>query len=206
VTLAKPNHSPAQLETMAVEVRLAVDRAEKLIDALLTLARSDRGPTGAEFVDLATAAEDAIEASGAELAAAGIGVDIALQPAELHGDRILLERMVANLVQNAVRHNVRGGSVWLHTGQRDGQVWLVIANGGALLSPDVVPTLFDPFCRLAERVDWEHGVGLGLSIVRSVATSHGGQVRGTALPDGGLEITVTLPTAIRPTEVVSLAR
>ncbi|HEX4703525.1 MAG TPA: HAMP domain-containing sensor histidine kinase, partial [Pseudonocardiaceae bacterium] len=206
VTLAKPNHSPAQLETMAVEVRSAVDRAEKLIDALLTLARSDRGVAGTEFVDLATAAEDAVEAAGTELAAAGIAVDIALHPAELHGDRVLLERMVANLVQNAARHNVPGGWLRLQTGQRDGRVWLVIANGGAPLASDVVPTLFEPFCRLAERVDWEHGVGLGLSIVRSVVTSHGGQVRGAPLPEGGLEITVTLPTAIRPAPVGALAR
>ncbi len=133
VTLAKPSRDPAQLESMALEVRQAVDGAEKLIDALLTLARSDRGPTGTEFVDLATAAEDAIDATAAHLAAADITVHSELHPAELHGDRVLLERMVANLVQNAARHNVPHGWIRLDTGHRDGQAWLIIANGGRSL-------------------------------------------------------------------------
>jgi signal transduction histidine kinase len=198
VTLAKPHRDPAQLETMAVEIRQAVDGAEKLIDALLTLARSDRGPTGTEFVDLATAAEDAIDATAAQLAAADITVHSVLYPAELHGDRVLLERMVANLVQNAARHNVPHGWIRLDTGHRDGQAWLVIANGGPPLAADAVPTLFEPFRRLHDRVGSDHGLGLGLSIVRSVATTHGGRVEGRALPDGGLEITATLPVTSGP--------
>jgi signal transduction histidine kinase len=198
VTLAKPNRDPAQLESMAVEVRQAVDGAEKLIDALLTLARSDRGPTGTEFVDLATAAEDAIDATAGQLATADITVHSELHPAELHGDRVLLERMVANLVQNAARHNVPHGWIRLDTGHRDGQAWLVIANGGPPLPADAVPALFEPFRRLHDRVGSDHGVGLGLSIVRSVATTHGGSVAGRALPDGGLEITATLPVTSGP--------
>ena len=191
VTLAKPNRDPEHLAAMAIEVRHAVDQAEKLIDALLTLARSDRGTAGGEFVDLATAAEDAVEATGEDLT--GITMTATLQPAELHGDRILLERMVANLVQNAARHNTPGGWIRLGTGQRDDRVWLVIANSGAHLPDDVVPTLFEPFRRRQDRVGAGEGVGLGLSIVRSVVTSHGGEVRGRALADGGLEIDVTLP-------------
>jgi signal transduction histidine kinase len=198
VTLAKPNRDPAQLESMAIEVRQAADGAEKLIDALLTLARSDRGPTGTEFVDLATAAEDAIDATAGQLAAADITVHSELRPAELHGDRVLLERMVANLVQNAARHNVPHGWIRLDTGHRDGQAWLVIANGGPSLPADAVPALFEPFRRLHDRVGSDHGVGLGLSIVRSVATTHGGSVEGRALPDGGLEITATLPVTSGP--------
>jgi len=191
VTLAKRNRDPAALEAMAVEVRHAVDQAEKLIDALLTLARSDRGSHGTEFVDLATAAEDAVESTAGELAE--LDVTTELQPAELHGDRILLERMVANLVQNAARHNRPGGWIHLNTGQRDGKAWLRVANSGTVVPPDVVPSLFEPFRRLRDRVGDGQGVGLGLSIVRSVATNHGGDVRGRALPDGGLEIDVTLP-------------
>jgi signal transduction histidine kinase len=191
VTLAKPNRDPEHLATMAVEVRQAVDQAEKLIDALLTLARSDRGGGGGEFVDLATAAEDAVEAAADELT--GLTMQAELQPAELHGDRILLERMVANLVQNAARHNTPGGWIRLGTGQRDGQAWLVIANSGTHMPDDVVPMLFEPFRRLHDRVGDGEGVGLGLSIVRSVVISHGGEVRGRALVDGGLEIDVTLP-------------
>ncbi|HEY4023828.1 MAG TPA: ATP-binding protein [Pseudonocardiaceae bacterium] len=194
VTLAKPNREPAQLEAMALEVRQAVDQAEKLIDALLTLARSDRGTPGAEFVDLATAAEDAVEAGAPELA--DLNVTVELQPAELHGDRILLERMVANLVQNAARHNRPGGWIQVSTGQRDGQVWLRVANSGTVVPPDAVPSLFEPFRRLVDRVGDGSGVGLGLSIVRSVATNHGGEAHGRALPSGGLEIDVTLPRSV----------
>lgn len=200
VTLAKPNRDRDQLEAMAVEVRQAVDRAEELIAALLTLARSDRGLTGREFVDIATAVEDAIDASAAELAP--YAVETTLRPAELTGDRVLLERMVANLVQNAARHNVPGGWVRVETGSRDGQVWLAVANGGVVLPDELIPMLFEPFRRLRDRVGSDSGVGLGLSIVRSVVTSHGGEVRGTALPEGGVRVEVTLPASIRTVEPV----
>ncbi len=106
--------------------------------------------------------------------------------------------MVANLVQNAARHNVPHGWIRVDTGHRDGQAWLVVANGGPALPADAVPTLFEPFRRLHDRVGSDHGVGLGLSIVRSVASTHGGSVGGRALPDGGLEITATLPVTSGP--------
>lgn len=189
VTLAKRNRDDEQWTTMAVEVRHAVGRAEELIDALLTLARSDRGVTGREFVDLATAAEDAIETTDVT----GLTVETALEPAELHGDRVLLERMVANLVQNAARHNVPGGWLRVTTDQRDGEVRVVVANSGEQLPAELVPGLFEPFRRLHDRIGWDQGVGLGLSIVRSVVTSHSGAVSGEPLPGGGLVITVTLP-------------
>jgi signal transduction histidine kinase len=201
VTLAKPNRDQAQLEAMAVEVRDAVDKAEELIDALLTLARSDRGVPGHEFVDLATAVEDAVETVAGEVAESGIGLATDLRPAELHGDRVLLERMVVNLVQNAVRHNVSDGWIRLATDRRDGAVTLVVANGGAVLPADVVPSLFEPFHRLHDRVGWDQGVGLGLSIVQSVVVNHGGTVTARALPDGGLEVEVTLPAAPVPAVV-----
>jgi signal transduction histidine kinase len=204
VTLAKPNRDRAQLETMAVEVRQAVDRAEELIDALLTLARSDRGVTGREFVDLATAVEDALEAVAAELADSAITVHADLLPAELHGDRVLLERMVANLVQNAVRHNVPGGWIQLATGRHDGEVNLVVQNSGAPMPPDAVPELFEPFRQLGDRAGWDQGVGLGLSIVWSVVTSHHGQVAGEALAGGGLRITVALPVPAGDSQLVSV--
>jgi signal transduction histidine kinase len=196
VTLAKPNRDREQLAAMAIEVRHAVDRAEELIDALLTLARSDRGVIGREFVDLATAIEDAVYSVAGELADSGITVESDLEPAELHGDRVLLERMVANLVQNAARHNVPGGWIRVASGRYGGEVRLVVTNSGAQLPPEIVPVLFEPFRRLHNRVGWDQGVGLGLSIVRSVVTSHHGHVYGHALPAGGLEITVTLPTPV----------
>lgn len=198
VTLAKPNRTPEQLAAMAVEVRQAVAGADALIDALLTLARSDQGRVGTEFVDLATAAEDALDAAASARQARRISVEPVLESAETFGDRVLLERMVANLVDNAVRHNVPNGWLRVSTGRDNGTVRLTVTNSGPVVPPEIAPTLFEPFRRLHDRIGSEHGVGLGLSIVQSVVTTHGGRVEATAAPDGGLTVSVLLPSASRP--------
>ena len=148
VTLAKPDRTPAQLEDMAAEVRAAVDRAEALIEALLTLARSDRGATAVELADLAVLAEDALDAAGPAIRAGSLGLETALQPAPTCGDLVLLDRLVANLVDNAVRHNTAGGWIQVATGTRDGQAYLTVTNGGPVIGEDVAPLLFEPFRRL----------------------------------------------------------
>ena len=148
VTLAKPGRTPAQLEDMAAEVRGAVDRAEALIEALLTLARSDRGTGAVEPADLAVLAEDALDAAGAAIRAGSLHVETALRPAPTQGDLVLLERLVANLVDNAVRHNAPGGWIQVATGTRDGQAYLTVTNGGPAIAEDVAPLLFEPFRRL----------------------------------------------------------
>jgi signal transduction histidine kinase len=114
------------------------------------------------------------------------------------GDRALLERLVANLVENAVRHNWPGGWVEVDTG-RAGPVSVVrVANSGPPIPPGQVAALFEPFRRLeADRTGSDRGAGLGLSIVRSVATAHGGTATAKALPDGGLEVRVELPADAR---------
>ena len=195
VTLAKPNRTPEQYEAMAVEVRQAVADAEALIDALLTLARSDRGPTGGEIVDLATAAEDAVDAASVAMQRAGIEVRTAFGAAETCGDRVLLERVVANLVDNATRHNVPGGWIRVSTGHDGFGVRLIVVNSGPVIPAELVPALFEPFCRLHDRIGSEHGIGLGLPIVRSVVQNHGGVVTAEALPAGGLSCQVVLPSA-----------
>jgi signal transduction histidine kinase len=198
VTLAKPGRTPAQLEGMAAEVRGAVDRAEALIEALLTLARSDRGTTAVEPVDLAVLAEDALDAAGAAIRAASLHVETALRPAPTHGDLVLLERLVANLVDNAVQHNTPGGWIQVATGMQDGQAQLTVTNGGPAIGEDVAPLLFEPFRRLdgqqrGDRAGGVPGTGLGLSIVRSVATAHQGTVTARSRPAGGLDVSVVLP-------------
>jgi len=193
VTLAKPGHTIEQLEDMAAEVGRAIDQAERLIEALLTLARSDRALDAREPVDLATATEDALDAAAGAIAASGIQVDAWLQPAPTAGDTVLLERMAANLVDNAVRHNVAGGWVSVATGERGKCAFLDVANGGPVVPPGVTESLFEPFRRLDERTAGDDGHGLGLAIVRSVVTSHGGVVAARGRPAGGLEVTVTLP-------------
>ncbi|HET6502548.1 MAG TPA: ATP-binding protein [Amycolatopsis sp.] len=198
VTLAKPNRTPAQYEAMAAEVRHAVAGAEAMIDALLTLARSDQGPSSGELVDLATAAEDALDAAANAVRAAGIDLRARFEPAEIHGDRVLLERMVANLVDNATRHNMPGGWISVATGRDGSGVRLTVSNSGPVIPAETVPALFEPFRRLHERIDAGHGVGLGLAIVRSVVHSHGGVITAEALPAGGLACQVVLPAAEPP--------
>ena len=195
VTLAKPDRTPAQLEDMAAEVRGAVDRAEALIEALLTLARSDRGTTAAEPADLAVLAEDALDAAGPAIRAGSLGLETALQPAPTCGDLVLLDRLVANLVDNAVRHNTAGGWIQVATGTRDGQAYLTVTNGGPVIAEDMTPLLFEPFRRLDGPAAGGPGMGLGLSIVRSVTIAHHGTVTARSRPAGGLDVSVLLPAA-----------
>jgi len=193
VTLAKPGRTQAQLEAMAAEVRQAVDRAEALIEALLTLARSDRGSGPREPLDVAVLAEDALDAAAPAIRARPVTIEAALRPGPALGDPVLVERLVTNLVDNAVRHNVPDGWVQVATGTRGGMAFIEVANGGAVIPEDVVPSLFEPFRRLSERAGTPGGTGLGLSIVRSVAVAHHGQVTARHRPAGGLEVSVLLP-------------
>jgi signal transduction histidine kinase len=193
VTLAKPGRTPAQLEAMAVEVRQAADRAEALIEALLTLARSDRGAGPAEPLDVAVLAEDALDAAAPAIRARPVTVQAALDPAPAVGDPVLVERLVTNLIDNAVRHNVPGGWIQVATGTRGGMAFIDVANGGPLIPAELGPVLFEPFRRLADRAGSPDGTGLGLSIVRSVALAHRGHATVRPRPAGGLDVTVSLP-------------
>ena len=193
VTLAKPGRTPAQLEAMAAEVHQAVDRAEALIEALLTLARSDRGSGPREPLDMAVLAEDALDAAAPAIRARPVTIEAALRPGPALGDPVLVERLITNLVDNAVRHNVPDGWVQVATGTRAGMAFIEVANGGAPIPEEVVPSLFEPFRRLSDRAGSPDGTGLGLSIVRSVAVAHHGQVTARHRPAGGLEVSVLLP-------------
>jgi signal transduction histidine kinase len=193
VTLAKPSPTARQLTDMAVRVRRSIDRAETMIEALLTLAISDQGKVSTELTDLATWAEDAIDAAAAEIERLNLHVDTKLDPAETTGDPQLLQRMIANLVDNAVRHNEPDGWIQLRTGTSDAAVYLEIANSGPSIPDDAVTSMFEPFRRMQARTRARDGVGLGLSIARSVATAHHATVTARSQPAGGLEINVVIP-------------
>jgi signal transduction histidine kinase len=198
VALADPETDPAELRAMAGRVLEANQRSERLIEGLLTLARSERQLRAAEPLDLAMAAADALSVAAPEVGRLGLRVSQVLGAAPVTGDRALLERLVANLVENAVRHNRPGGWVEVDTGRSGPMSVVRVANGGPVISPDQLATLFEPFRRLnADRTGSDHGAGLGLSIVRSVATAHGGTATAKALPDGGLEVRVELPADAR---------
>jgi signal transduction histidine kinase len=193
VALADPDTAPDELRAMAGRVLEANQRSERLIEGLLTLARSERQLRAREPVDLAVAAADALEVAAQEVERLGLRVSRMLGAAPVAGDRALLERLVANLVENAVRHNRPGGWVEVDTGRAGPLAVVRVANGGPPIPPDQVATLFEPFRRLeADRTGSDRGAGLGLSIVKAVAAAHGGRATARPLEDGGLEVTVEL--------------
>ena len=193
VTLAKPSPTARQLTDTAVRVRRSIDQAESMIEALLALAVSDQGKLSTEFTDLATWAEDAIDAAAPEIERLNLNVDAKLDPAETTGDPQLLERLIWNLVDNAIRHNEPGGWIRLRTGSSGAAVYLEIANSGPFVPDDAVPSLFEPFRRMQARTGARDGVGLGLSIARSVVTAHHATVTASSQPAGGLDISVVIP-------------
>jgi len=195
VALAKPAGPARQPDPLLAGIRAAVDKSEELIEALLTLARSDRGLEHTETVDLPTAVEDAIDLHSPAATTRNVRIRSDLGPAKVTGDRILLERLASNLIDNAIRHNTPGGWVLASTQSRAGLAELTITSSGEPISPDQTATLFEPFHRLPAAAGSRPGTGLGLSIVASVARAHGGRARARARPDGGLEVQVTLPAA-----------
>ncbi|MGZ8633188.1 MAG: sensor histidine kinase [Solirubrobacteraceae bacterium] len=192
VTLADPQAPNAELRSMAEAVHAALDRTERLVQSLLTLARSEGAITRRDPLDLAGAARTALEHTAREADATGLTVTADLHPAPVAGDRRLLERLVANLVENAVTHNHHGGRVSVTTSTRDGRSVVEVVNDGDVLDAAVLPRLLEPFQRI-DRGARGDGAGLGLSIVRSVAQAHGGTVTLAVCPEGGLRATVTLP-------------
>ena len=194
VTMAKSARTPEQLEAMAAKVARSAGQAEALFEALLTLATSEQPLANIEQVDLATAAEDAIEAAAPGIRRLDLQVDTVLETAPTTGNRRLLERMIGNLVDNAVRHNNPGGWIHIDAGISGGRALVTIANSGPVVPAALLPSLFEPFRRVEERTGVHDGAGLGLAIVRSIGTAHAADVDARSIPAGGLVVTVTLPT------------
>jgi signal transduction histidine kinase len=193
VVLGNPNSTPGDLRGMAADIRTAVDHAEQLIGALLILARNERGLTVHEEVDLATAAEDVLDSAGVH----DRRVHAALEPAVALGDPMLTERLIANLVDNAIRYSVASGEIWISTSTVAGSAQLIVANTGPVISSADAERIFAPFERLGDRTSHD-GFGLGLAIVASIAAIHGGTATAQPRSDGGLSVTVTIPSAGAP--------
>jgi signal transduction histidine kinase len=193
VVLGNPDSTPDELRGMGVDVRAAVDHAERLISALLILARNERGLAVREEVDLATVAEDVLDSA----ATGDRRVHATLEPATISGDPVLAERLIANLVDNAVRYNTAGGEIWINTRTAGSSSELTVANTGPVVSAAEAARIFEPFQRLANRTSVD-GFGLGLTIVSSIAAIHGGIASARPRDDGGLSVTVTIPAAGPP--------
>jgi len=173
-------------------------RTQRLIERLLLLASAQESTAQpAETVDLAQVARDAVHQLGAgDQLPADLQIRMELDPATVQGDGMLLERLVGNLVENAVRHNVPGGWIQVRAGSdpANHQTWLEVANSGAVVPPDVVPGLFEPFRRRGgDRVHSDRGVGLGLALVSAIVGRHHGTVTTAAVDGGGLAVRVSLP-------------
>ncbi|MFE6287397.1 sensor histidine kinase [Streptomyces sp. NPDC057877] len=194
VHLSDPN-APVELQQLGKTLLATNERSEQLVEGLLLLARSDnqiveRGP-----VDLAEVAGQALDQVRGEAEAKGVRIQGEQKPAVVQGNGVLLERIALNLVQNAVRYNIpEGGWVEVTTDVQGGQAVLVVSNTGPVVPAYEIDNLFEPFRRLrTERTGSDKGVGLGLSIVRSVARAHGGHIYARPREGGGLEMRVTLP-------------
>ncbi|MGI5429126.1 sensor histidine kinase [Streptomyces sp. CA-179760] len=194
VHLSDPG-APVELQQLGKTLLATNERSEQLVEGLLLLARSDnqiveRGP-----VDLAEVASQAIDQVHGEAEDKGVRIRGERKPAVVQGNGVLLERIALNLVQNAVRYNVaEDGWVEVTTEVQHGQALLVVSNTGPVVPAYEIDNLFEPFRRLrTERTGSDKGVGLGLSIVRSVARAHGGHIYAQPREGGGLVMRVTLP-------------
>jgi signal transduction histidine kinase len=198
VAAADPDATVQSLKETCQEVLALGDQQERLIAALLTLATSQRGLARSEPVDLGTITGKVLLARQQEAARRGIEVTAALTPAPATGDPNLAESLVANLVDNALRHNHPGGRIEICTTPAGSGAQLSIRNTGPLIAPDEVAGLFQPFRqRGPERIRNGQGYGLGLAIVRAIADAHHATLTAHARPTGGLDVQLTFPT--RPT-------
>jgi signal transduction histidine kinase len=194
VTLADPAADEAELRRMAGVIRDATLRAQQLVDGLLVLARTESGALRAqEPADLASLTHTALRIVAPEARSRGLRMTTQLTPALTVGDPALLERVVGNLVENAVRHNIAGGWVEICTAAVGEQATLRVSSSGEVVAPDAVSALFEPFHRGWIARTAHDGAGLGLSIVRAVVTAHGGTVHAEPVHGGGLAVTVHLP-------------
>jgi signal transduction histidine kinase len=192
VTLADPAATTETWQAISRELLASNAEQERLIEALLTLASSEAGPGDRELVDLAAITSAALAAADPEITRLGLHVDAVMQPAALDGDPLLVQQLTANLIGNAVRHNVPGGDVQVAVGTSDGHAVLSVTNSGQVIPPTEVDRLFQPFHRLGpRRARRDGGHGLGLSIVRAIATAHAATIDAHAQPSGGLAVVVT---------------
>jgi signal transduction histidine kinase len=194
VLLAKRESTVEQWEANGRRILTATGRAERLLDGLLALARSDSGVLGLEPHDLAVAAAVAVSEADDDAERAGLALATDLRPAPVGGDPVLLERLVRNLVDNAIRYNRGGGWIEVTTGALDGRGVVTVRNSGEEIPPAEVDRLFEPFQRLdSGRPSGPHSMGLGLAIVRSIVRAHSGTVEAAPNAGGGLTVTVALP-------------
>jgi signal transduction histidine kinase len=190
LTLADPLADAASWRDVAEHVLDACLKQEDMLEACLTLARSRCGLTRHARIDLAAIAAKALQTHDRS----GLESVVVLEPAGIYGDPALVERLAANLVSNAIRHNFPGGTIEVATGTHSGQAFLVVGNSGPLIPAPELRRLFQPFHRIDSLAQpRSDGIGLGLPIVQAIADAHDATLTAEALSGGGLRVDVRFP-------------
>lgn len=171
---------------------------ETLIDGLLTLASSESGVDDVQRADLADICQTAISRPDLATEQLGLHLETTLRPAALDGDPRLIERLAANVVENAVVHNIAGGSVHIATDTTDGRAVLTVSNTGPVIPATEIDRLFQPFQRLDPCRTHRNGHGLGLSIVQAIVIAHHATITAKPRAEGGLAVRVSFPAVARP--------
>jgi signal transduction histidine kinase len=196
VALADPAAPAAALRSVCQDVLAEGEQQERLIDALLTLARSQRGLDRRERVDLAGITAEVLRARKADAARRGVTVRASLTAAPVLGDERLVRQLAANLIDNALRHNLPGGNLSIEVTSGRGRPTFTISNSGPVIPAAEIGRLLQPFQRLSSRrAAGDHGLGLGLALVAAIVKAH--QATLTVSPGrcGGLDIRVSFPAA-----------
>ncbi|MFI7071394.1 sensor histidine kinase [Micromonospora sediminicola] len=184
--------SGEQLDLLTAQLLATNERNERLIEGLLALSESDQGLRSSTPQRLDEVVAAVLAAYADRAAGAGLTVESRLAPRIVPGERVLLERLVSNLVENAIKYNRPGGRLVVAVG---GDPALTVTNSGQAVPGEAVAGLFEPFRRLArDRTNQGGGAGLGLAIARSITQAHGGLIAARPGEDGGLRVDVHLPT------------
>jgi signal transduction histidine kinase len=207
VALADPKANFSSLRAAHERVLASEQHLEQMIEALLTLTRGQAGLERRERLDLAAIASEALHGREAELAGRDLEVRATLATGPAVGDPRLIERLIANLIDNAIRHNIPGGHIEIATGTRDRHAFVSIANTGPAVPPEELQRLFQPFQRLGStRTRHNNGYGLGLSIVHAIANAHGAELTARARAQGGLAVEVGFPAVTGRENAPAVAR
>ena len=199
VTLADPASTTATWQAVSRELLASNAEQERLIEALLTLASSETGTGEREPADLAAITSQALAAARPAISRLGLHLQTDIQPAALDGDTLLVQQLAANLIDNAVRHNIPGGDIQITTKASQAGAVLSVTSSGQVIPVAEVDRLFQPFQRLGPRpARRDGGHGLGLSIVRAIATAHAATITAQPRARGGLAIDVTFPPPALP--------
>jgi signal transduction histidine kinase len=194
VTLADPAATTGTWQAVSRELLASNAEQELLIESLLTLASSEAGPGEHEPADLAAITSVALAAARPGISRLGLHVQTDIQPASLEGDPLLVQQLAANLIDNAVRHNIPGGNIQITTGTSPAGAVLSVTSSGQVIPAADVDRMFQPFQRLGPRpARRDRGHGLGLSIVHAIAAAHAAAITARPRPGGGLAIDVTFP-------------